>query len=151
MTLAEWAITVNRRHAATTCSRLAGLTSADVRCSRFDRIFQGSDHDNTSSSLPSYACRFGGASIGSAIDVNDPRQWQVKYTAKVLPATAYELHNLRRRELDLTSQLGFKEGPRLSASQTGRDRLDGRRGHPCLGGFDQDAAQPDDPMTANRG
>lgn len=35
------------------------------------------------------------------------RQWQVNNSSTVLGSTAYELHNLRRRKLNLTSQLGY--------------------------------------------
>jgi len=81
--------------------------------SRFDRILQGAMKKSRLVPLLVALAVLGSSSIGSAVQDHDPRQWQVKYTAQLLNRQPYELHNLRRRELDLTSQLGFKEGPRL--------------------------------------
>lgn len=47
------------------------------------------------------------APAAGAVDPDNPAQWQVENTEAVLGNEPYELHNLRRRALNLSSQLGF--------------------------------------------
>ena len=54
----------------------------------------------------------------SAVQSRVARQWQVKNASTVQASTPYELHNTYRRQLDLSSQLGYTtEGHFLSSDR----------------------------------
>lgn len=106
---------------------------------RLDRILQGAMKKSRLVPLLVALAVLGSSSIGSAIEDNDPRQWQVETPRaldksnnrpgraavpskpfELLNRQPYELYNLRRRELGLASQLSFKE----SKGWGGNDYLD---------------------------